>query len=90
MAAPTPRPPQGPAPRRPLGDGDPGLGRSATDSGRMGDKAGAFDPAAAHPGFARSKQPRAGARSASVGLRTSLIALVVLVVIGLLAGILLT
>lgn len=90
MADSTPRPPHGPAPRRPLGEGDRGLERSATDSGRMGDKVDAFDPAAAHPGFSRSKQPRAGARSASVGLRTGLIALVLLVVIGLLAGILLT
>lgn len=112
---------------------DPGLERAATDAGRMGDKIGAPDPAAApvqgdaeasgqptsrdavermveerqrtaarsgasgQPGFARNDQHQVseggrarGAAGTSIGMQTSLIALVALVVIGLLAGILFT
>lgn len=118
--------------RRRTPESDPGLERSATDSGRMGDKIGAFDPAAApvqgdaessgqptpreavermveerqrtadrsganaQPGFGRTEQPRvrqggeAAGGGASIGMQTSLIAIVVLVLIGVLAGIVFT
>lgn len=128
MADRSPRPAQ-----RRMPESDPGLERSATDSGRMGDKIGAFDPAAApvqgdaessgqptsreavermveerqrtadrsganaQPGFGRTEQPRVGngrqamgRGGASIGMQTSLIAIVVLVLIGVLAGIVFT